>query len=167
MRTSRSRLDDVQVASPCSVPWETMHGSERVRFCQQCRRIVFNLSAMSREEAEDLVSQRETHRVCIRFYRRADGTMLTADCPLGARAIRRAVVRGWGILVGSLAAALALFLGGISFSTSERKKEGGVRQIEPFASLCAWLNPPVPEPDPESQPTKVPDPSKEGYRMGW
>ena len=46
---------------------------------------------------------------CVRFYRRFDGTVLTADCPVGLRKLRfrRAAIAGIGI--GILAAASAWF----------------------------------------------------------
>lgn len=81
-------LNNVRVASPCSVPWNKMHGDDRVRFCSQCELHVFNLSSLSTNEAADLVLKTEG-RMCVRFYRRSDGTMLTSDCPIGLRAIRR------------------------------------------------------------------------------
>jgi hypothetical protein len=152
MFRSRSRLSDVHIASPCNASWDGMAGSDRVRYCQQCRRNVYNLSAMSRAEAEELVRQRETQQLCIRFYRRHDGTMLTADCPVGLRRLRRAALRSWGTLVGGLAAVLTLALGCISFSTSERRSSAVARQVEPFASLLAWLDPQIHEPDPSPPP---------------
>jgi len=163
MLKARNTLADVQVASPCRASWEEMAGTERVRFCQECRRNVYNLSAMSRSEAEDLVRQRETRRLCIRFYRRTDGTMLTADCPVGVRRIRRAALRSWGVLLGSLTAVLALFL-----ALSERRTSAGrIHRVEPFASLFAWLDPQIPEPEPEPPLPKRPDDLEKGWRLGW
>jgi len=46
---------------------------------------VFNLSAMTRGEAERLVQNKGEGRLCVRFFRRADGTLLTEDCPVGLR----------------------------------------------------------------------------------
>jgi hypothetical protein len=79
----RSPLDDVRIAAPCSADWAVMKGDERVRFCGSCEKNVYDLSKMTRAEAEALLAQRETP--CIRLYRRADGTVITADCPVGAR----------------------------------------------------------------------------------
>jgi len=87
---SRSRpplLGEIKVAAPCEAEWKWMHGNDRVRFCGQCNLNVFNLSAMTVEEAEDLV-RRADGRLCVRFYRRADGTILTRNCPVGLQAIR-------------------------------------------------------------------------------
>jgi hypothetical protein len=83
-------LDHVQVAAPCKADWNQMIGSERVRFCGQCNLNVFNLSGMSRFEAESLIAGTEG-RLCVRFYRRFDGSMITQDCPVGLRAIQRRV----------------------------------------------------------------------------
>lgn len=103
-------LDRVSVASPCSVPWQEMKGDDRVRFCGQCSKNVFNLSAMSRDEATAFVSSVEPGGACIRFYKRADGTMLTADCPVGVRRRRRRRIIGLAVgAVGALGLATTAF----------------------------------------------------------
>ena len=83
-------LDHVRVAAPCSADWDQMIGNERARFCGQCNLNVYNLSSMTRSEAEGLIARSEG-RLCVRFYRRADGSILTENCPVGLRAIRRRV----------------------------------------------------------------------------
>lgn len=82
-------LDNIRVASPCSQDWDEMSGDERARFCGECKLNVYNLSGMSRREAENLIFQSEGNRLCVRFFRRADGTILTKDCPVGWQAIKR------------------------------------------------------------------------------
>lgn len=156
MPTKRSPLDDVQIASPCPVPWDSMTGDERVRFCPQCQLNVFNLSAMTREEAEAIVRQREVARVCIGFYRRPDGTLLTRDCPVGAAALAslRAAQRRLRLVVFS---ALVLLLAAFSWLTvwvdGPRNKEGKLshfRDVEPFKAVLNWVapEPPLPPPPP-------------------
>ena len=83
-------LANVRVASPCSARWGHMVGDNRVRHCLQCNKNVYNFSAMTEAEIAELIREREG-KVCARFYRRADGTMLTADCPMGAGRFWRAV----------------------------------------------------------------------------
>ena len=83
-------LDRVQVAAPCKADWEKMIGSERMRFCGACNLNVYNLSGMTRSEAESLIARNEG-RLCVRFYRRRDGSIITKDCPVGLRAIQRRV----------------------------------------------------------------------------
>jgi Carboxypeptidase regulatory-like domain len=88
----KTTLDNIRVASPCLASWEKMTGDDRVRYCQECKLDVYNLSDMNRAEAEHLISSREG-RLCVRFYRRADGTILTRDCPKGLRALTARVSR--------------------------------------------------------------------------
>ncbi|MDQ6788473.1 MAG: hypothetical protein M3033_16845 [Acidobacteriota bacterium] len=83
-------LENIRIASPCSADWNEMIGNERQRFCGACKLNVYNLSGMSKREAENLILQSEG-RLCVRFYRRADGTVLTKDCPVGWQAIKRNV----------------------------------------------------------------------------
>lgn len=103
-----SPLDYVTVAAPCSAGWENMIGDERVRFCGQCSLNVYNLSAMTKQDAERLVTQTEG-RLCVRFYRRADGTILTNNCPVGLRALKRRLSR----IASASASAVITFFAGI------------------------------------------------------
>lgn len=86
MSTSAS-INRLRIATPCPVSWEQMTGDNRVRFCDHCQLNVFNISELSRIEAESLIASTEG-RLCIKLYRRADGTVLTRDCPVGLRALR-------------------------------------------------------------------------------
>lgn len=103
----RDTLDEIEIASPCTVPWNDMRGDDRVRFCGQCRQNVYNVEALGREEARRLVREREG-RMCVRILRRDDGTVVTADCWTRLRAARRRgiacflatlLVVGWAELV--------------------------------------------------------------------
>ena len=78
-----------------------MAGDDRVRFCGQCRLNVYNISAMSPHEAMDLVARREG-RLCVRFFQRRDGTILTEDCPTGVRMMMRKAARLAGIVLSAL-----------------------------------------------------------------
>lgn len=88
MKKNDAWLDGISVASPCPAEWDAMAGDDRCRFCSQCKLHVFDLSAMTRPEAEKLVRSTAgagADRLCVRFARRADGTVLTRDCPVGVR----------------------------------------------------------------------------------
>lgn len=111
MPTHSSPLDYVKVAAPCAADWEKMVGDERVRFCSQCNLNVYNLSGMTRREAETLVTNTEG-RLCVRFYRRGDGTILTDNCPEGLRALRRRARR----VATSAASALFGFIAGLGLN---------------------------------------------------
>jgi hypothetical protein len=103
-------LETIRVASPCNAAWDEMTGTDRVRFCHLCQKNVYSLSQMTRRQAEALVEQREGS-LCVRLYRRADGTVLTEDCPVGLRAVRRQAA----VLVGGVAAG---FLALVAWSAS-------------------------------------------------
>src|SRR5262249_2477502 len=145
-----------QIAAPCTASWDEMEGSDRVRFCKHCQRHVYSLSALSRREAEQFVREREG-RACVRFYRRADGTMLTADCPVGLRALRRVAKRNWALLFSGLCCTISLFVGGAFYSTGELPKDRSIRGMEPFATIWDLLAPPQPEPP---EPTPPPPPCR-------
>jgi hypothetical protein len=98
-------LKHVRVAAPCPASWERMLGNDRVRFCDQCNLNVYNLSALTKRDAERLIMSTEG-RLCVRFYRRADGTILTQNCPTGLRAIKRRVTR---LTSGVMTAVLSFF----------------------------------------------------------
>lgn len=123
MSNFSSPLKHVKVAAPCQADWDQMFAfdGERVRFCSQCQLNVYNLSGMRRGEAEALLNRAEG-RLCVRYYRRADGTILTADCPLGLRAIRRRVA--W-VAQAVLGMVLSLFanLGFYSLITGRNPSE--------------------------------------------
>ena len=89
MRQDLPLLDNVRVAAPCPANWNEMAGGEHVRYCRACEKNVYNISEMSRTDAEELL---ETHegRLCIRYYQRADGKIITQNCPVGLRGLRRA-----------------------------------------------------------------------------
>lgn len=77
-------LSRVYVASPCDARWEDMKGDARARHCAACDKTVYDFSAMQAEDAEALLAA-HGESLCAQFYRRADGTVLTADCRVGAR----------------------------------------------------------------------------------
>ena len=88
----KAQLNQIRIASPCPVSWEQMIGDNRVRFCGECQLNVYNFGELSRTEAEELLRSTEG-RLCGRLYRRADGTVITKDCPVGFRAARRRVAK--------------------------------------------------------------------------
>jgi hypothetical protein len=106
-------LENIKIASPCAADWTEMIGNERQRFCSACKLNVYNLSGMTQREAENLIVQTEGH-LCVRFYRRADGTVLTKDCPVGWQAIKRNVSR----TVAAFASLVFTALGAIGLTNS-------------------------------------------------
>ena len=103
-RVSLPMLSRVQVASPCHESWDSMQGDERARFCGKCEKNVFDLSAMTTEQAESLLRAHGAS-LCVRFYRRNDGTVLTSDCPVGQKRRRRRRRVAAAVLAGGMLAA--------------------------------------------------------------
>src|SRR5579871_5625050 len=87
-------LQNVKVAAPCHESWEGMTSvdGDRVHFCVNCQLNVYNLSAMTQAEAEGLLRKHEGH-LCVRYYQRHDGTILTKNCPVGAHAAHLLLIR--------------------------------------------------------------------------
>lgn len=107
-----SPLEGVRVAAPCPADWDKMVGDERVRYCGQCSLHVYNLSGMTKPETEGLVANAEG-RLCVRYYKRADGSILTRNCPVGLRALKQRVSR---IAGAALSAVIGFFAGlGLNF----------------------------------------------------
>ena len=94
-----------------------MRGDDRVRFCKHCSLNVYNLSAMTRAQAEAHVNNHEG-RLCASFYRRQDGTIVTADCGR-IRAAARKVWRGVGAAVAAVACVALAPLGWASLSKED------------------------------------------------
>ena len=100
-------IDDLVIAIPCNVKWEEMQPrvatpdgrllplvssdrppelvgglreiGHRARHCRRCDRNVYDVSTMTREEAESFIATSEGE-VCLRLYRRPDGRLVTAEC---------------------------------------------------------------------------------------
>ena len=110
MKRFSSPLRNVKVASPCPAEWDRMIGDERARFCGQCELNVYNLSAMSTLEAESLIARTEG-RLCVRYYRRKDGSIITQDCPVGLRRLKQRAAR----IKRAVASLVLGFLAGLGF----------------------------------------------------
>lgn len=92
MNELKNALDKIKIASPCGANWNEMIGDDRKRYCAECRLNVYNLSDMTRDEAESFLINSEG-RVCLRIYRRADGSVITRNCPVGFAKLKRRVSR--------------------------------------------------------------------------
>jgi len=78
--TDSALLQNLTIPIACTASWDDMTGSDRVRHCGLCRKDVYNLSAMPRPEAAALLAGNVDGKLCVRFYRRGDGTVVTSDC---------------------------------------------------------------------------------------
>lgn len=159
-----SPLNNIRIASPCKANWDEMYGNDRKRFCGECKLNVYDLSGMSRQEAEDLLEKTEG-RLCVRFYRRADGSVITQNCPVGwAKVKQRARVFAtatFSLIVGVLS---GLFFVS-TFSRQMRSVEVGKLVVNPFATPTPKYEPLMgaiaPSPTPKQKPTPQATPKKQ------
>src|SRR5262249_35287043 len=110
---------------------------------------VYNLSDMSKAEAERLIGQAEG-RLCVRYYKRRDGSIITQNCPVGLRAIKRRLSR----IATAVASSLLSFFAAIGFYriVDEARPqvmgtmvvEGEYRPMSPSANQTLVVRP-VPE----------------------
>ena len=98
-------LANVRIASPCDEHWEDMKGDERARRCARCEKTVYDLSELTAEQAESLL-ETGGDALCVRLYRRDDGTVLTSDCPVGVRRRRWRQVAAGALVSGAAIAGL-------------------------------------------------------------
>jgi len=107
-----SPLNNIKIASPCSADWDEMYGDNRKRFCGECKLSVYNLSGMTQDEAETLIMNAEG-RLCVRYYMRRDGSIITQDCPVGWAKVKQRT-KLFATAVASLV--IALFTGALFVS---------------------------------------------------
>ncbi len=106
MKPAPSILDRIRIASPCPARWEQMRGDNQVRFCDLCNLNVYDVSQMTRRQARAFMARSEG-RVCARLYRRGDGTIITRDCPIGLRALRRRAAKTTAAIFATIASVSA------------------------------------------------------------
>lgn len=145
-------LPNLRVASPCTADWNQMTGDDRVRHCATCDKDVFNLSSMTRDEAEALVLERAGN-LCARYYQRTDGTILLADCTVGVAGKRKRRVIAAGaaaLLAGGAGAAWwvkhrqpEVTMGSVGFVDTENV------HVRVQAEELEAPPPPVPDPEPQ------------------
>ena len=111
-------LENIFIASPCQADWNEMYGDGRKRFCGECKLNVYNLSGMTRDEAEALVMNAEG-RLCVRFYKRVDGSVITQNCPVGWAAVKQ---RTRVMATAAFSLLMALFTG-VFFVSLFRQKQ--------------------------------------------
>jgi hypothetical protein len=126
-------LSNIRVASPCPADWNKMVGDERMRHCSECNLNVYNLSAMTERQVQELTTTARGQRLCTRFYRRADGTVLTQDCPWSFRAMRRRASR---IAAAALAAMMSI---GVAFGKNNSQQSPNQAAANRQAKAGVWI----------------------------
>lgn len=125
-----SPLNNINIASPCSSDWNEMYGDNRKRFCGECKLNVYNLSGMTQDEAEALITNAEG-RLCVRLYKREDGSVITQDCPVGWAKVKQRT-RVYATAVASLL--ITLFSGILLVGMFSKKGANIGRLLIPFST---------------------------------
>jgi hypothetical protein len=101
-------LPNIRMANPCPADWNAMRGDDRVRACATCNKNVYNLSAMTRADAESLIVSKNGD-LCAQYWQRADGTIILSDCTVQLTRRRRtlAAIAAATALAGTVLAARA------------------------------------------------------------
>ncbi len=142
MNKSIVSIDNIKVASPCPAKWSEMKGDTRLRLCSQCNLNVYNLSAMTRQEATAFVSKAEG-RVCVKYYQRQDGTVITADCLVGLKLIKQRMTRIVSTVLASVMSLMifteGVFAGKNVGKRKSRKHSTHVRKQRPILLMGALM----------------------------
>jgi len=144
--SSKALFNQLQIASPCPMLWKDMARTpeEAVRFYGDCRKNVYDVSKMSAADANQLLQRAQItgESRCMQLYRRADGTIITDDCPVGLKRIRDQ----WRKLKSSVTAAFAFTFGYFSMSALAQENQptlGKVAVPQPALGEPALQTPPV------------------------
>ncbi len=137
-------LEGLRIASPCAARWEDMAptGDDKARHCGDCNLSVHNFSALSREEAVALVASHmdpgagnSGQRLCATWRKRADGTIIFRDCPVGLAKVRARMRR----CVARVAAVVGLTSLFTAMLARANRNGWEPREYESFAAVARWV----------------------------
>lgn len=105
-------LSTFKIPTPCPMDWDLMRGDDRVRFCQRCKKDVYNLTAMDLDDVTSLLAdiRERGQKRCVRVYQRFDGTLTTSACPPTVAAVRpwQVTIRAIMVFIAACATLLGL-----------------------------------------------------------
>jgi hypothetical protein len=122
----------VEIKTPCTVAWDQWTEGERVRFCDECKMNVHNLSAMSDKEVKELFANKN-ERVCVFMKQRPDGSVVTDNCPVALRAARNRIktfVASFLLIAAWALGRSAIAQGLVGTPVDPRYGQGGAFSIE-------------------------------------
>lgn len=70
----RDFIQQLRIASPCSVDWDSMIGNDRVRFCEHCQLSVHHVDSLTRKKLRRLIAH-SNGRVCVNYTRSPQTTL--------------------------------------------------------------------------------------------
>ena len=111
MRAMNANNSPWTIKQRCAADWEKMRGDDKRRFCEQCRKFVHNVSAMTSAEREALARPENMHE-CVYYSERSGGDI--ANLSFLAR-LRRMFpllrIVGWSTLIGLMPVSLSGCMG--------------------------------------------------------
>ena len=135
-----------------------MQGDERVRHCGLCRKNVYNLSSMPRAEAAALLAGNTKGELCVRFYRRSDGTVMTSDCSTSVRVKLHDALRTLPRMAAGAAGAAGAAMVAASVVHAAPGKPARSGHAQQVVQVSIPQEPPVPHPVMMGAPPRMPEP---------
>jgi hypothetical protein len=86
----------------CPISWNSMAGTDAVRNCEMCGHLVTNLSSMGDVDRTALFQRAARERVCVGYFMRHDGGMVTPERALTKS--EQTHVKQFGLVALSVAA---------------------------------------------------------------
>lgn len=153
----RIKLEAIEIPTPCPMLWENLDGDERKRFCDECGKHVHDLSALTRVEAEALLSENEA-KLCVSYELTPTGGIKTRDYSETFRCSREAVRGAVGLVAGALVAVCSTLPALAKDALSPHRTMGKIR---------ANVNSEAPKPiAPQTQSATPADAGREGRMTG-
>ncbi len=130
-------LEQVRVGNPCPKQWEELRGDAQVRFCDECELRVFNLSEMTRDEAQSLLDA-HPDRLCVCYRPNTTGGVT----PLDYQTVKPRRPMRWWYALGAFGAIAATAVEAIFFFG--RPKPAVVTPMIMGDIAPVQINPPTP-----------------------
>ncbi|MBL8853677.1 MAG: hypothetical protein JNK57_06870 [Planctomycetaceae bacterium] len=99
-------LDQVCVANPCPMSWDKMVGDDKVRFCSECQRQVWNFFEMTDAEIVEVL-RANPERLCAKVCKSREGRLVTKEPHAARRRLRFSILAM--MVFATLLAPLTLF----------------------------------------------------------
>lgn len=137
--SAKNSLNLLTVNSPCFRDWTSMTGNDQVRFCEHCEFEVHNISEMTRTEALRLIATSQG-RLCVRYYRDPQGSVVTRPTHARLHCIGRRVSRlAAGAFSATLSLSAAVADGSAKMSTEISQNAQGHGQFALGASVVGTI----------------------------
>lgn len=88
---------DLPIAAPCHADWNAMKRGDKSRFCGECKKVVHDLTQLTRHEAKALLASSCDEAPCVRYLHDELGHVAFVDTfrdrPVPASALLRKVAK--------------------------------------------------------------------------